>query len=412
MIFTGFSPNNNGRDSLTALSYLLLPWKWFSWKNGSYIQKATKQLQSTLGVQQEPILYDSGRSALYFALKALNVGKGDEVLVQAYTCVVVINAIKWTGAEPVYVDIDKSYNIDIKDLASKITSKTKTAILQHTFGAPARVQDIIAVCKQNSITTIEDCAHVLGVKHKGQQLGTFADIGMFSFGSDKVISCVRGGALITNNKILHASLKKNNTQLKNMPLITIKRHLLHLPLFYLGKKLYSVGMGKALLFVAKKLYLTNRIIRNEEKRGQQAHMFPSKLPNALAHILYNQVGDLDTVNEHRKHISQLYSDNLHNSHISKPKQGSDTPFLRYPLQVKDPKHMHAQAKQKGMLLGDWYSTVVAPADIDMKATHYTKGMCPVAEELSEHSINLPTHRGISTQDAQTIIDFCNTYDPR
>ena len=107
-------------------------------------------------------VFDSGRSAIYFALKSLGAGDGVEVLVQAYTCVVVVNAINWTGAKPIYVDIGDDFNIEPADLIKKVTTKTKILIIQHTFGQPAKLDELLAITKQYNLKVIEDCAHSLG----------------------------------------------------------------------------------------------------------------------------------------------------------------------------------------------------------------------------------------------------------
>lgn len=93
--------------------------------------------------------YLRGRWALYYALKALNIGKGDEVALQAYTCLAVPEAIIATGATPVYVDVEKGhFNINPSDLVSKINSRTKAIIIQHTFGIPANIEKCLEISKK------------------------------------------------------------------------------------------------------------------------------------------------------------------------------------------------------------------------------------------------------------------------
>src|SRR3989338_2662999 len=114
-IFTGLAPNLTGRDTATALAYLFLPWKWSSLRNGRYANQAEEQLKKYFSVPYAHI-FDSGRSALYFALKALGADSEAKVLVQAYTCVVVSNAINYTGAKPIYLDIGDDFNINPEEL--------------------------------------------------------------------------------------------------------------------------------------------------------------------------------------------------------------------------------------------------------------------------------------------------------
>ena len=166
-----------------AASFLFLPWKWFQWKKGTHEKRAMELLEGYFGENIQAITYDSGRSALYHALLALDVGEGDEVLVQAFTCMVVINAICWTGARPVYVDIEKdTLNMDPVKADHACSDKTKVIILQHTFGLPANIDALLDVAKKHNLKTIEDCAHSLGARYKGKLTGTYADIGMLSFG--------------------------------------------------------------------------------------------------------------------------------------------------------------------------------------------------------------------------------------
>ena len=108
-------------------------------------------------------LYWKGRVALYAILKAMNIQEGDEVVLPAFTCVVVPNAIKYLGATPIYVDIDaKTYNFNLKQLESKITDKAKVIICQNTFGLSSNVEKVVDFAKMHNIKTIEDCTHGFG----------------------------------------------------------------------------------------------------------------------------------------------------------------------------------------------------------------------------------------------------------
>ena len=409
-IFTGFSPNLTGYDTLKALKYLCLPWYWLFWQNGKYPAIAEKKLQEFFSIKFCNV-FDSGRSALYFALKSLGAGNGAEVLVQAYTCVVVVNAINWTGAKPIYIDIGDDFNIDPNDLIKKITAKTKILIIQHTFGQPAKLDKILAIAKQYNLKVIEDCAHSLGTCYNNKLTGTFGDIGMLSFGSDKIISCVRGGALITNNELLNKKIKEYKNQLQQTLYSKIFQHLMHYPIFYVSKPLYSLKLGKLLLFFAKKIGIINKIIYKSEKVGERVNFYPSKLPNALAQILVNQIEEINVINKHRYKIATLYNQEIQaNKNIKLPlKHSENSIYLRYPLLVDEPKKLLIYAKQQNIILGDWYNTSIAPTDIDLKKTRYKMGDCPNAELLSKQSINLPTDRQISLKDAKRIIDVINFF---
>lgn len=412
-IFTGFSPNLTGRDTSKALGYLFLPWRWPGLINGGYVESAEKKLSRYFNIKYA-YAFDSGRSALYYALKALGAGSGDEILVQAYTCVVVANAIKFTGAKPIFVDIGDDFNIDPAGLENKITPKTKILIIQHTFGLPARLQEILAIAKRRNLKVIEDCAHSLGARYQSKLTGTFGDIGMLSFGSDKIISCVRGGALITDNQEIGLKIKELKNQLPEPSLIKTIQHLMHYPIFYPAKPLYSLFIGKIILILAKKLNVINKIIYKQEKTGEQVKFYPAKLANALANILCYQIDEIDQLNSHRQTISEIYSQEISNQKINLPWKNSQIDFkncacLRYPILLKNPNQLLNYAKKQGVILGDWYNAPIAPADIDSKKTGYLND-CPKAELLAGQSVNLPTDRQISPRDAQKIVKIINSFE--
>lgn len=410
MIFTGFQPNATAQDIGTALSYLFLPWRWGRLIRGEYEQKVSRILRKKFSVSQV-YLFDSGRSALEIALRALGVGKGDEVIVQAYTCVVVINAIRWIGATPIYVDVTDNFTIDTNQLEQKISPRTKVIIAQHTFGIPADIDTICSIAQKRGIRVIEDCAHTIGGEYKGGKLGTIGDIGMFSFGSDKVISCGRGGALIARDDSIGESIQSEYQKLAYPKRWWVLPYLWNFPIFVIGKILYRIGIGKILLAGLKQLSISGRVIYEKEKKGERSHFKVSKLANSLCHILYNQLETLDETNEHRNEIAHWYREEIYVKKIQQPQKLENNFFVRYPLRVNNPREMHNYCKKKGILLGDWYDTVIAPDDIEMGKTGYRMGDCPVAEKLAQESINLPTSRRITIKQADTISHILNTlYD--
>ena len=157
--FTGFSPNATVRDIVDGTTAVLFPWKWRTWQYGSSAEKIEEYLQIFFQTKHAKT-FDSGRTALFFALQALGIKEGDEVLVQAYTCIVVTNAIRFTGATPVFVDVNDNYNINSKECKKKITPKTKAIIVQHTFGLPADIEALVDIAKEQDIKIIEDCARL------------------------------------------------------------------------------------------------------------------------------------------------------------------------------------------------------------------------------------------------------------
>ncbi len=384
-IFTGFAPNLAKTDVKTALSFVFIPWLWNKWQTGGYAEKIEDKLKKFFGTK-DAICFDSGRTALYFALKALGIKENDDVLVQSYTCIVVINAIKWLGANPIFIDVTNDFNMDPIDLTKKITNKSKVLIIQHTFGKPALIDELIKIARERKLFVIEDCAHSLGGKYQNRLLGTFGDIGMLSFGSDKMLSSVRGGALISNNDELIKKIREYQKQLPESRKLKIFQHLMHCVLFALCKPIYHLGVGKCLLAIAKKINLINKIIYQEEKMGLPVIFYPAKFPNALAKMLFLKFDFLPNIITHQKKIADLYSKKIKNPKITKPEWNEGSIWLRYTILIDNPQEMHKKAKKQGIILGNWYETPKAPK-----------------------SVNLPTDINISDRQAERIIKFINAF---
>lgn len=135
----------------------------------------------------------SGTAALRVALAALGVGPGDEVITQSFTFVATVEAIIESGAVPVCVDIDKTLNMDPADLERRITSRTKAVIAVHMLGTPARLPEIVEVCRRRNLLLIEDAAWGCGGSLQGKPLGTWGDVGTFSFDFAKTMTTGEGG---------------------------------------------------------------------------------------------------------------------------------------------------------------------------------------------------------------------------
>ena len=139
-ISISLSPNVEKDDIWLVFKLLFQPWRWTS---GIFPQKLEDEFKKYLGVKYA-VSFNSGRSAFYAILTAIRVYGGDNVLLQAFTCNAVPNPILWAGLNPVYVDCDKdTFNIDIKDLEAKIRPESKVLIVQHTFGLPAGMNEIM-----------------------------------------------------------------------------------------------------------------------------------------------------------------------------------------------------------------------------------------------------------------------------
>ena len=173
-------------------------------RSGSYIlgpnvKALESELASYIGCKYTVAL-NSGTDALHIALRALNIGKGDEVITTAFTFVATAEAIGMVGAKPVFVDIDENtFNIDPKAIEAAITPNTKAIIPVHLYGQPCDMDAIMDIAHRHNLRVIEDCCQAIGALYKGKMVGTFGDIGCYSFYPTKNLGAMGDGGLCTVN---------------------------------------------------------------------------------------------------------------------------------------------------------------------------------------------------------------------
>ncbi|HYW21084.1 MAG TPA: DegT/DnrJ/EryC1/StrS family aminotransferase [Nodularia sp. (in: cyanobacteria)] len=155
------------------------------------------------------IACNSGTDALYLALRALEIGTGDEVITTPFTFVATAEVISAVGAKPIFVDIDTdTFNIDLQQVAAAITPKTKAIIPVHLFGQPVDMTALMAIAQSHNLAVIEDCAQSTGATWNHQKVGSIGHIGCFSFYPTKNLGgCGDGGAITTNDPELAAKLR-------------------------------------------------------------------------------------------------------------------------------------------------------------------------------------------------------------
>ena len=344
---------------------------------------------------------------------SLDLEKGDEVLLQSFTCNAAVNPIVWAGLKPVYVDCDeKTFNIDIEDLKKKITPQTKAVMVQHTFGKPAEMDDILKICQQYNLILIEDCAHSLGASYHGKKVGTFGKAAFFSFSRDKVISSVYGGMALTDDPELGKRIREYQEKAGFPSYFWVKQQLLHPVLMnWLILPTYRFP-GKYFLILFQWLHILSKAVHWKEKRAKRPGYFPKRLPNALAVLALKQFGKLERFNNHRRGVAEFYIKELSNSKYSIPdaEYCKDSIFLRFSVSHPKAREIIRQAWRKNLLIGDWYTIPIAPYDTKLEKVHYLLGCCPEAEDLSRETFNLPTHINISEKEAKIIVDFLKEYD--
>lgn len=400
IISSALSPNTETEDVREAIQVLASPSQW---QRGKAIDRVEEWFQEYFGVRTA-VSFDSGRSALYAILQAFGIGRGDHVIVQAFTCVAVANSVRWTGATPVYADIDKSFNIDPKNFEKKITKQSKAIIVQHSFGIPAAMDAILSIARQHNLIVIEDCAHSLGATYVNRKIGSLGDAAFFSFGRDKVLSSVWGGVATISDKwkVESGKLKSLHEKLPYPSRGWIAQQLFHPIAFAVILPLYNVIIGKIILECFKRLGLLSKPVADQELRGDKPSFMPGRYPNALARLLMKQLVKLKRYNDIRRRTVDYYREALQSREdITLPNPGAGGVSLRFPILVGDQSSVIRRAKKQGILLGNWYKNVIDPGLVDKETLGYESGSCPNAETCAHHIVNLPTL--ISLDEARQVV---------
>lgn len=166
------------------------------------VSELEREFAAYLGVRHA-LAVSSGTGALQVALGALGIGPGDEVLVQGYFWVSTVGAVVRSGAIPVLVDSDNTFDIDPQDAARKITPRTKAILVVHMGGVIGRITEIVALARQHNLKVIEDCAQAAGASQNGVKAGAFGDLAIFSFQMNKHMTSGEGGMVVTGDEHLY-----------------------------------------------------------------------------------------------------------------------------------------------------------------------------------------------------------------
>jgi len=174
--------------------------------SGEIVRQFESRLSDYLGVKHA-ICVSSGTAALHLGLLALGIGRGDEVLVPAFSFPATANAVELTGARPIFIDsLKNEFNMDFDEIESVLSEHTRAIIIVHNFGLPARMDKIMEIAEYHEIPIFEDAACALGSEFRGIKCGSLGKLAAFSFHPRKILTTGEGGAVVTNNDFLADSI--------------------------------------------------------------------------------------------------------------------------------------------------------------------------------------------------------------
>lgn len=338
-------------------------------------------------------LYWKGRVALYTMLKAMGVGPGDEVVLPAFTCVVVPNAILYVGATPVYVDINPdSLCCNVEQIEKAISPNTKVILIQNMLGLSAQVPQIIALAKKHGIYTIEDCTHGFGGKHHGIFNGLWSDASFFSSQWNKPFSTGIGGMLVVNNRDLLESVNSLHSKLIKP---RAKDQFILFILIWARTYILKGFTYWTLLRMYRWLSKKGMVVGSSSAAELEGIHMPKDYVKGMSKVQcragIKALGTLDQVISQRKKAGISVHEWLSSQgKISVPTEHlAQHAFLKYPILVSDRVLFMKQAEKESIPLGDWFISPLHPVLDSLKPWGLEVSNFPNAVYISKHIVNLP-----------------------
>jgi len=334
----------------------------------------------------------SGRWGLYYILESLNLKKGDEVIIPAFTYFAVPAAIVKLGLKPVFVDIRRqSLNIDIQKIEENITNRTRVIIPTYLCGFACEIDRIIDAALKHNLIIIEDCAQSLGAEYKGRKLGSWGNAAYFTFGITKNFTTLGGGMIVTNNSELANSIRDAVKKIH-----PASKRILFLKLLkgYIIKITSSPILFPAVYYVMRifsyfKIDIVSCIFH--EKKLLLGNPPPGgRINNTQAELGVMQLNDLDRKNEMKiKKGQELYRNlmDVNNIGIPLPVEDAKNIFSGCPILVKNKKKMKRTLLKKGVDVSAGYMQDCSRLNIFKEF----KKDCPNALETEGSVLYLPLY---------------------
>lgn len=358
-------------------------------------KKDSKQLTKTLENRYggHAYLYAKGRDALSEAVRICMEDGSSQVAINGLTCSVVVEAIEDLQATPLYLDVDPDtahFSAAELETAIKNNPDICAVIVQNTYGQTCDIGQIESMARARNIVLIEDLAHSVGQTYPdGREVGTVGDLVMLSFGRDKLLDVVNGGALVVRSAHLASSVQPPSD---HSSLLSQFRDRIYPTLTLKVRRLYDTGLGKAIHSI---MYKTGLAVRSADGGIYRT----AGMPHWQAKLALERFTHLDELNEHRRARMSEYERYFGESLISR---GGT---IRAAVRVKDREATLGQLRDAGYELSDtWYDSPIGPSRKYEKIA-YPEMDCRNSVEISKNIINLPTHAEINSDDTERIAEI-------
>lgn len=305
----------------------------------------------------------SGLDALWIAFRTLEIGTGDEVIVQGNTYIASVMGITINGATPVFVEPDEYYNIDVTKIEEKITEKTKAILIVHLYGQASNMEPVMKLCKKYNLRLVEDCAQSHGAKYDGKMTGTFGDIGCFSFYPSKNLGAFGdAGAIVTDNSEIAEKIR-------------VFRN-------YGSEKRYY-----------------NRVVGTN-----------SRLDEMQAGLLRVRLGHMKELEEEKRKIAQRYLEELKSSKIILPmiRDKSTHIWHQFVIRVPDRESLITYLEEKG--IGTIIHYPIPPHMSEAyQYLNIPQGSLPITEQYAGTVLSIPLYNGMTQEEQTTVIEAINAW---
>tara|TARA_Y100000591_G_C21780511_1_gene670752 strand:- start:213 stop:1415 length:1203 start_codon:yes stop_codon:yes gene_type:complete len=340
--------------------------------------------------------FSSARMGVYFFLKNLPTDNRNEVIVTAFTCSVLVNAVIRANYKPIFCDIDKTnFSTCLYDLEKKITDKTKAIIIQHTFGYMANIDNIfVEKIKKNKIFIIEDCALTISSKNKINYSGSFGDAAVYSFDRSKPISVLIGGCLVINNPSLIYNFENCYKNIKTLAKKK-QKHILYQILIdkiFLNNNLYF--LWKIINYLSRNLLIFFKPYFDEDTKSTSkmpSYDYPSKMPQSIKYLLIkgidNYKNQYKTQNKFKEKYQYLINKISTNNYVSSSYENCY--FLRYCFIVNNKKKLLNKLSSIIDTKQIWFDNNIINTSENIANYGYIHSSCPNAELVCSSIINLP-----------------------
>ncbi|WEU39783.1 MAG: DegT/DnrJ/EryC1/StrS family aminotransferase [Candidatus Odinarchaeum yellowstonii] len=328
---------------------------------GRWVKKFEEDFANYIGVDYA-VATVNGTAALDLALKALNIGLGDEVIVSDFSFISTANSILFQNAKPVFADIEeKFFTVNPEDVLDKITRKTKAVICVHLFGQPCDLKALKEICEDHNLFLIEDCAQAHGALYNSMKVGS-TGIGCFSFYATKNMTTGEGGMVTTNDRSIMERLRLlvNHGQLEK---------------YVHGVLGYNLRM--------------------------------TDIQGALG---VAQLKKLDSLNSKRIKNAEYYNKYIVNPKLIKPVTRANTVHVyhQYVLRVKDRENFINYLNSKDVGTAIHYPSPIHLQPLYQKL-NYPPGICPVSTRVSKEVVSIPVHPHLSEDELKYIVETVNKW---